>query len=369
MKSFARAVAFAATLTVGQLAWADEAADLTNLATTVAREQEAYDRAQAELERQRRDYAQLAEVIRRLKASDLGPLESATLQTRLRDADEQARRLSSLDGQLQVSRTRLSAAREQFRETVAARIEALQFELSRRPATAATRSELDRLLRVMASLDAPLPEYRAVPLAEIVGAREQTPEQLYAAADELRDYEARLNRQLGEVQGRLRAAERQELLRSRMREMAANDSLFDEGFGARSRAVTRVPTSTPAAGEATGDLRGEAEGVNAPAFDDPGRDSLSAAGAGAPDSAGGGVGSPVADGDRVLVRSPAATQPGLRETQVLVDREASQGASGGGAAAQLRDRQRRLLDELARVRRAAAEVVEAAQALEERERR
>lgn len=325
--------------------------ELSDLAALVRAESERVEQMTALHDRNRSSYERLAAAIRAAKrAGSLNPVTTATLQADLRVAYEQAVALQQANGALAAARQRLGAIVEQYRESLLARIEALQFELRQPSRASGSRREVERLTASLQGLAAPLPPMSESPVAAILEVDAPTPEQLHAASLELRDYRSRLERQLGEVRVRIVAEEKQGRLQSRLRAMASSDALFEDGFGSRSRtarsgavAERSTPASTPMSGAAASDfseMAADAAGTSAPS--------------GPVTSAPGGAGSRVAVGPTASV-SPVASLPavGPEMPRALVD---------------LRGREAALLRSLDEAVRAEQRLVEASAVLREAER-
>ena len=93
--------------------------------------------------------------------------------------------------------------------------------------------ELNVLTGLLSEYSEPLEEREDIPFDDIVAEFNQTPEQLYAAADELTDHESRIRRQLDELESRIDELRARERLEDRSRELAFEESFFEEGQGTR----------------------------------------------------------------------------------------------------------------------------------------
>ena len=329
--------------------------ELSDLAAQVRQESVLVERMTAAHGGNLARYELLAKSIQAAKRAASGsPVAAATLQADLKLAHEQAVALQLANGDLVVAQQRLDAFIEQYRESLLARIETLQFEL-RQPARAASvGKELQRLTAELAQVRAPLPPMSASPVEAILDVAAPTPEQLMAASLELRDHAARLERQLSEVRSRIQAEEQQRRLQGRLRARASSDALFEDGFGSRGRtarpseaASSRVATDTAATAER-------------PA---PEQTGFAADSAGAPAPSGPVTGAPGGEGGRVAVLAPSRGTTGPVELQGSV----LPGASG--ALVELRSREAAILRSIAEAQRARVRLEQASAALREEEQR
>jgi hypothetical protein len=293
------------------------------------------------------------------RAASASPVAAATLQADLKLAHEQAVALQRANADLVVAQQRLDAYTVQYRESLLARIEVLQFEL-RQPARAASLGpELQRLTAELAQVRAPLPPMSASPVAAILDVGAPTPEQLTAASLELRDHAARLERQLGEVRSRIQSEEQQRRLQGRLRAMASSDALFEDGFGSRGRTVR---TAEAPASRAATDATMTAERP-APELSGFATDSAGAAAPSGPPSSGPVTGAPGGEGGRVAVSTPGRGRTGPVELQG----SALPGPSG--ALIELRSREAALLRSIAEAQRARVRLEQASALLRDEEQR
>lgn len=349
MRSLLTSLAIALFLALPAVGQADPLADL---AEAVRRETASIQRMESTQAASRARYERLsAAIVAAKRSQSLNPVASATLQADLRLAHEQAIALQRSEGELAAARIRLDALTEQYRQSLLAQIETLQVAPRQSSGARSVRVEVERLTRELQQLGAPLPPMSRSPVAAILDVGAPTPEQLDAAALELRDYIARLQRQLGEVRERLTAEEQQRRLQARLRAMASSDALFEEGFGSRGRAAR---TGAPVAERSVGSTSAAAE-TPAPEFSGLAADSSASAPAGPV------TGAPGADGVRVEVggamrsgggpvEGQAAAAPGLSRTVV-----------------ELRTREAALLRQLAEAAAAQSRLQQTAAALREAE--
>jgi hypothetical protein len=328
--------------------------DLSDLAAQVRRESELVERMSAVQGGNLAKYEVLAKAIQAAKrAGSLNPVAAATLQADLKLAHEQAVALQRANADLVVARQRLDAYTVQYRESLLARIEALQFELRQPSRAPKSGQELQRLTAELLQVSAPLPPMSASPVAAILDVGAPTPEQLTAASLELRDHAARLERQLSEVRSRIQAEEQQRRLQGRLRAMASSDALFEDGFGSRGRTAR---TAEPAASRAAG------TGVSAESAA-PELSGLASDSAGAAPPSGPVTGSPGGEGGRVAVSAPGRGRAGPVELQGT----ALPGPSG--ALVELRSREAAILRSIAEAQRARVRLEQASALLREEEQR
>lgn len=352
MRRILGSMALAALLFSAGSVRADE---LSDLAAQVRRESELVERMNAVQGGNLAKYEVLAKAILAAKrAGSLNPVAAATLQADLKLAHEQAVALQRANADLVVAQQRLDAYTEQYRESLLARIEALQFELRQPSRAASLGPELQRLTAELAQVRAPLPPMSASPVAAILDVAAPTPEQLMAASLELSDHAARLERQLSEVRSRIQSEEQQRRLQGRLRAMASSDALFEDGFGSRSR--TARPTEAASSRVAT-DTAVTAE---RPA---PELTGFAADGAGTPAPSGPVTGAPGGEGGRVAVTAPGRGAAGPVELPI----SALPGPSG--ALIELRSREAALLRSIAEAQRARVRLEQASAALREEEQR
>ena len=304
-------------------------------------------------------YEVLAKSIQAAKrAASASPVAAATLQADLKLAHEQAVALQRANADLVVAQQRLDAYTVQYRESLLARIEALQFELRQPTRAASLGPELQRLTAELAQVRAPLPPMSASPVEAILDVGAPTPEQLMAASLELRDHAARLERQLSEVRSRIQSEEQQRRLQGRLRAMASSDALFEDGFGSRGRTVR---TAEPAASRAAG--TGVSAESAAPELSGLASDSAGAAPPSGPTPSGPVTGAPGGQGGRVAVSTPGRGTTGPVELQ----NSAQSGPSG--ALIELRSREAALLRSIAEAQRARVRLEQASALLRDEEQR
>ena len=348
MRRFLSAMALASLLLAAATAKADE---LSDLAAQVRTETLLVEQMTATHGQNLTRYEQLAAAIRSAKrAGSLNPVATATLQADLRLAHEQAEVLQRANGALMAARQRLDAIVEQYRESLLARVDTLQFEL-RQPARAPeARQELQRITEALQQLAAPLPPMSASPVAAILQVDAPTPEQLHAASLELQDHSARLERQLGEVRERITTEEQQGRLQARLRAMASNDALFEDGFGGRGRAPRGASRVMERAADSTSTMSDTA----APEFGGLAADSAGAPATSAPiTSAPGGQGGRVALGGSTTSGPVANAAAGQQiQSRTLVE---------------LRGREAALLKRLEEARRAQQRLAQATALLRQTE--
>ena len=348
-------LAFMALATLLFSAGSARADELSDLAAQVRQESALVERMTAAHGNNLARYEVLAKSIQAAKrAASSSPVAAATLQADLKLAHEQAVALQRANADLVVARQRLDAYTVQYRESLLARIETLQFEL-RQPARAVILGpELQRLTAELAQARAPLPPMSASPVSAILDVGAPTPEQLTAASLELRDHAARLERQLGEVRSRIQAEEQQRRLQGRLRAMASSDALFEDGFGSRGRTVR---TAEPSASRVATDTAATAE---RPA---PEQTGFAADSAGAAAPSGPVTGAPGGEGGRVAVSAPS------RGTTGPVELQGSVLPGPSGALIELRSREAALLRSIAEAQRARARLEQASALLREEEQR
>ncbi len=333
--------------------------DLSDLAAQVRRESELVERMSAVQGGNLAKYEVLAKAIQAAKrAGSLNPVAAATLQADLKLAHEQAVALQRANADLVVARQRLDAYTVQYRESLLARIEALQFELRQPSRAPKSGQELQRLTAELLQVSAPLPPMSASPVAAILDVGAPTPEQLTAASLELRDHAARLERQLSEVRSRIQAEEQQRRLQGRLRAMASSDALFEDGFGSRGRTAR---TAEPAASRAAG--TGVSAESAAPELSGLASDSAGAAPPSGPTPSGPVTGAPGGEGGRVAVSAPGRGRAGPVELQGT----ALPGPSG--ALVELRSREAAILRSIAEAQRARVRLEQASALLREEEQR
>jgi len=300
-------------------------------------------------------YEVLAKSIQAAKrAGSLNPVAAATLQADLKLAHEQALSLHRANSDLVVAQQRLDALGEQYRESLLARIETLQFELRQPSRAASVGKELERLNAELALVRPPLPPMSASPVSAILDVGAPTPEQLTAAALELRDHAARLARQLSEVRSRIQAEEQQRRLQGRLRAMASSDALFEDGFGSRGRTVR---SSEPTA------VRGEA--ASPMAAERPAQEFGGAAGDSAATVAPSGpvTGAPGGEGGRVALATAG------RGTTGPVELQGSLLAGPSGTLVELRSREAAILRSIEEAERARLRLEQTSAAMREEEQR
>lgn len=345
MRSLLRSLAVAALLLTPVAAQADPLADL---AAAVRQETATVERMEAAQASSRSRYERLsAAIVAAKRAQGLNPVASATLQSDLRLAHEQAVALQRSEGELMASRIRLDGLTEQYRESLLAQIETLQSARPQPGRAGAVRAEIERLSGALQQLRAPLPPMSRSPVAAILDLGAPTPEQLDASALELRDHIARLQRQLGEVRERLAGEEQQRRLQARLRAMAVSDALFEEGFGSRGR-VSRPGAAVAERGTASSDA---ATGAASPEFS-----GLAADGA-VPPSTGPVTGAPGGEGGRVPVGGGGRTESGP------VVGQAASTSTVPRAVVELRTREAALVKQLSEATAAQSRLLQTAAAM------
>lgn len=329
--------------------------ELGDLAAQVRQESELVERMTAAHGSNLARYEVLAKSIQAAKrAGSLNPVAAATLQADLKLAHEQALALQRANADLVVAQQRLDAYTVQYRESLLARIESLQFELRQPSRAASVGQELQRLTAELAQARAPLPPMSASPVEAILDVGAPTPEQLMAASLELRDHAARLERQLSEVRSRIQSEEQQRRLQGRLRAMASSDALFEDGFGSRGR-TARAAESAPSRVATDAAMTAEQTSPELTGF--------AADGAGAPAPSGPVTGAPGGEGGRVAVSAPG------RGTTGPVDLQGSALSGPSGALIELRSREAALLRSIAEAQRARVRLEQASAVLREEEQR
>lgn len=223
------------------------------------------------------------ETLRRRVVAD--PMSGFALPDAMRDAHTVAAELSALDAQMRLASRRLDESMRALRDAASARVVSIDAAVSNAGGVASTQvAELAEMQQLLDTLDDPALRYVPVPLDAILGALDDTSEELRAAADELADHETRLARQLAEVEVGIERARARERLEERVSALAFEERFFDDG-GFRRAAPSGSGGSPRAESDAaTGDdqaTAGNSDGgaVSAPGTNEPGR-------GGATDSAG-----------------------------------------------------------------------------------
>lgn len=240
--------------------------------------------AQQEFDAVRARYEEQSSAVEALKRAVLeDPVAAFALPESLREANATALELAALDARLRDEAADVEAARVALRSAVQARIEVLAAS----PSAAVDSAESARLVGLLAEIDADPVVYQPVPLDAILGALDDTSEELRATADELADHEARLERQLAEVGQGIERAEARERLEQRVSAFAFEERFFDDGGfrrGAVPAAASTTDRATPGQGE-TGSSTSNGE-PTAALDPDRGVSTDDAAAEGAPESGG-----------------------------------------------------------------------------------
>ncbi len=129
------------------------------------------------------------------------PLVALELQRALRASQSTADELLALDAQLSALTSQIDELGADARAALLADIASLEAQLasaspSERPQLVAALNERTEML---GAWETPLPGYAPVPIEEILAQIVDTPEELYATADELADPADRVQRQLAEI--------------------------------------------------------------------------------------------------------------------------------------------------------------------------
>lgn len=194
----------------------------------------------------RRSWDDVAAEIGELRARVVAdPLSGFALPDAMRQAHAVAAELNTLDARMRQAARRLDESMRALRDAASARVVALDAATTASGAVAPEqRAELARMQQILDTLDDPSLRYVPVPLDAILGALDDSPEELRAAADELADHETRLARQLAEVQAGIERARARERLEERVSALAFEERFFDDG-GFRRAAPTASTVSEP----------------------------------------------------------------------------------------------------------------------------
>lgn len=319
-----------------------------------------------------------AEEIERVKDEMDSAFDVYELRTALRAQQAGVAAREAMESEARVAADALSTASRALAAGLRARVDALNAELLQpgadRPALV---QELDTLNDELEALAVPLPEFAPVPIDAIVRGTQDTPEELYDAAAELTDAQARLERQLEEVRSRLSDAQARARLDRVAGELAAEESLLDDDgvrrFGGRGGRSGGRATND----EASNDAPTSGDGQSEPGTFDPDLDSP---GVGAPSTPGdfGGRGddgletdmggAPVIEVGAGTLERPGAqsVRVGAQSSAIETDEFVGPGArrSTRGDVGSLRDRARALEEELEAVRAERQRLLREAEALE-----
>ena len=159
----------------------------------------------AAFERALRDYEDLTARIEALKQSTRVFWDAAELDELLRQQEAAAESLMAQDRAIQTLRSQREAQAAEVADELRGQVRELEGRIATASPLDRSRiaSDMNELTREIGQLGAPLPEYSPVPLEAITSATEGSPDELYAASDELTDQEARLERELEDVRVRL----------------------------------------------------------------------------------------------------------------------------------------------------------------------
>lgn len=222
---------------------------------------------EAAFEAERRAYEAELEAVERFRELDgVTPFDAIELREALQRANTAAEAMRARDEEAREAAAALEAARAEL-------VDALRAEIARREArfgqlsagqVMAEVSALNALQQRVAALSRPVPDGAGrVPIDEILDGLPQTAEEMWAAADELDDHAARLERELQALRDQLDDALVQARLADRVSEFGLEESLFDDGAGRRapSRGTTAVAAGAEDDGDqATSDDSGAAAG-------------------------------------------------------------------------------------------------------------
>ena len=218
-----------------------------------------------------------AALVDRFKEQQGGIFDVFELRNGLRDLQTAADELAAIDGRLGERRVALDDESERLRE--AARDERSRLEARIVVASPAERTELLQRLNELSELlvadSGAAIDFEPVPIEAILEGLHETPEEMYAAADEIADNIGRLERELAELQETLADALARQRLEERSWELAVEGQLFDDSAGRRfeprAEAADAHPTSAGravadegAGGDSDGDGAFAASETNSP---------------------------------------------------------------------------------------------------------
>lgn len=204
-------------------------------------------------------YQERTRAIEAFRVDMNGAFDVYELRAALRDAQEAGEALSALDRQVAAARRTVEAAEARLVGALREEVERLNAALrSGEGDPGEVVAQLNRLSIEIGERAAPLPAYMPVPIEDIVRGVADTPEEMYDAAAELLDHEARLERHLEEIRGRLRDAQARNRAISAAGEFRAEESLLDESGSRRAGArATSGGTAVPTSGDRQDDAAEE----------------------------------------------------------------------------------------------------------------
>ncbi len=199
-----------------------------------------------------REFGELTERIEALKASTRVFWDAAELDALLREQEDAAGALEALDADIQGLRDQVESASAVLVEELRDEVRGLEGQLQSASPLGRARiaQQMNAITREIGELDTPLPEYSPVPIEAITLLATDSPDEIYAATDELFDHEARLERELEEVRARLQDAQASaRVLRTDNEFSSIEDLLEDDGsrrLGSRGESADRGATATAA---------------------------------------------------------------------------------------------------------------------------
>lgn len=228
----------------------------------VERAEQVYEAEVVSFELVLREYAELTQRIEALKASTRVFWDAAELDALLREQEQAAGALASLDADIQLLRDEVESAGEALVGELRMEVRELESRLPNASPLDRARiaQEMNAITREIGELDSPLPEYSPVPIAAITLLATDSPDEIYAATDELFDHEARLERELEEVRARLVDAQASaRVLRTESEFSSIEDLLEDDG----SRRLGSRGSSSDRGAQATSAPAGDSDAVPA----------------------------------------------------------------------------------------------------------
>ena len=251
------ATALALSLALGSAVASAETAAATRAWESWSRGVQAYEEELLGFQRALADYEALVQQVDRAKVEVLLPgREGRRLQVLLREAHDAGQALTERDQRLRRQRDVLEGQR---RDVLRVARDAAQTCEGRPPEVQAC---VERWVTRIERLTLPLRVHEMAPVEEILRVPLQTPEQVRAAVDELRDVEQEVERALAELQESMRAERVRDRVHGRAREWGQDELLFQEGAvarrgrasgtrgGAEERPASGSPASPPRGSEA-----------------------------------------------------------------------------------------------------------------------
>jgi hypothetical protein len=222
---------------LGASAFAQTMSDVGALERAWERSESTLEAAVSAFAQERAAYLEELEAVDRYKQLDrVTPFDVIELRAALQRANtaalaEQDARVRQAEAAAQAARDRLVVA---LRSEIAAREAA--FPALAPSAVFGALAELNALQTRVAALARPVARTTRVSLDELIGDLPETAEEMLAAADELDDRAARLERELEALRRQLDDALVDARLADRVNEFGLEESLFDDGAGRPSRA-------------------------------------------------------------------------------------------------------------------------------------